>query len=404
MDHDVAIRMEGVWKRYGLPLPRWLERGKEWLQSFNHSDSLAADDNKLWILQDINLEVRCGETVAIVGRNGAAKSTLLKILAGVTPQTRGQVEVRGRVFPMIEITGGLHQELTGRENIRMIGAILGLTRRELTALMPEIEEFTELGVWLDQPIRAYSTGMVARLGFGVGACIQTDVVLIDETLSVGDLGFQNKCLARIKKMQENGSAIVLVTHSLNTAQFIAERGIVLDEGRIIASGSSVEALRAYENLVFHSGAQVQAPPSQGNATIISANIYGEDGRPVTEVAMGSPFGIEVECDLHRVLSQPLFSVTIVSAAGIICVWNISVENGLRFSEVKGRFKIRIWYDDNRLMKGFYRVDLAIQNGASCEIVEQLAGITSFSLSGSGRARGVVAMTPRWELVMPKAEH
>src|SRR3990172_5807729 len=141
MGDDIAIRLQGVWKRYGLPLPRWLRRASRWWRSLGDggSRSAASDDDGPWVLQDINLEVRRGETLAIVGRNGAAKSTLLKVLAGVTPPTRGQVDVRGRVFPMIEITGGLHPELTGREIIRLIGAILGLSRRELAALLPDIE-------------------------------------------------------------------------------------------------------------------------------------------------------------------------------------------------------------------------------------------------------------------------
>ncbi len=360
------------------------------------------------MLQDINLEVRRGETIAIVGRNGAAKSTLLKILAGVTPATRGQVAVRGRLFPMIEVTGGLHQELTGRENIRLIGAIVGVSRRELNALLPEIEEFTELGPWLDQPIRTYSTGMVARLGFGVGACIRSDIVLIDEAMAVGDLGFQNKSLARIRKMHEEGAAIVLVTHSLDTAQFIARRGVVLDDGRIVAAGSSVEALRAYEHLVFRAGApelrpQMKQPPP-ATATIAGARIYGRDGRQTTAIEMGEPFGIEVECHLDHPLRQPLFSVAIVNAAGITCVWNISAEDGgLDCAQAEGPLRLRAWYADNRLMKGYYRVDFALQDGASFEVVEQLAGIASFSVTGPGRARGVIAMAPRWELRGETAE-
>ena len=403
MGGDVAIRMEGVWKRYGLPLPRWLRRGRQALRPSgdDRARPVGGADDKPWVLQDITFEVRCGETLAIVGRNGAGKSTLLKILAGVTPATRGQVAVRGRLFPMIEVTGGLHPELTGRENIRLISAILGLSRRELTVLLPDIEEFTELGAWLDQPVRTYSTGMLLRLGFGVGACIQSDIVLIDEALSVVDLGFQNKCLARIKKMHEQGAAMVIVTHSLDTAEFIAQRGIVLDAGRIIAAGSSVEALGAYERLLFHGDGQKQRPAadptSSAIATILGARIYGTHGRDMTAVEMGSPFGIEVDCQFHRGLRQPLFSLAIVNAVGVTCAWNISAEDGLDCAEAAGRVQLRAWYAKNPLMKGYYRVDFAIQDANSFEVVEQVAGITSFPLVGAGRARGVVAMAPRWEL-------
>jgi lipopolysaccharide transport system ATP-binding protein len=298
----------------------------------------------------------------------------------------------------------LHQELTGRENIRLICAIVGLARRELNAVIPEIEEFTELGAWLDQPIRTYSTGMVARLGFGVGACLRSDIVLIDEALSVGDLGFQNKSLARIRQMHEQGAAIVLVTHSLDTAQFIARRGVVLDDGCIVASGSSVEALRAYEHLVFHADARERQPrtdPSpQASATVVGARVRGADGQPATAVEMGAPFGIEVECHLHHPIRRPIFSLAIVNAAGITCVWNISAEDGLDCPQAAGRLRLRAWYADNRLMKGHYRVDFALQDGDSFAVVEQLAGLTSFEVTGPGRARGVIAMSPRWELSAP----
>src|SRR5262249_16802396 len=220
MSNDLALAVRGVWKRYGLPLPRWLKKKPQRSDLPDYEPKPPEDGGRPWVLRDINLEVRRGEAVAIIGRNGAAKSTLLKLLAGVTPPTRGTIERRGRLFPMLEITGGLHQELTGRENIRLISAIMGVPRKELASVLPAVEEFTELDTWLDQPVRTYSTGMIARLGFGVGACVRSDIVLIDEALSVGDLAFQNKCLARIQQMREQGAAIVLVTHSLDTAQFI----------------------------------------------------------------------------------------------------------------------------------------------------------------------------------------
>ncbi len=393
MSADVAIRVHGVWKRYGLPLPRWLRRER--------SPGGRAQTTP-WVLHDINLEVRRGETLAIVGRNGAGKSTLLKILAGVTPATRGHVEVRGRVFPMIEVTGGLHPELTGRENIRLIAAILGLSRRELNALMPDIEDFTELGVWLDHPIRTYSTGMLLRLGFGMGACVHSDVVLIDEALAVADLSFQNKCLARIKQMHERGAAILLVTHSLDTAEFIAQRGILLDAGRLVAAGSAVAALDAYERLILHGDGSRQppaaAPPSTAIATILGARVLGADGRETAAVDWRAPFGIEIECEFHRHLEQPLCSLTIVNAAGVTCAWNISSEEGLRCAVAAGRMRLRAWYAENPLMKGAYRVDVAIHDAASFEATDERTAVTSFAVVGHGRARGIVTMVPRWELL------
>ncbi len=190
MSDDVVIRIEGLWKRYGLPLPAVIRKGWN-LVRHGHLES-GNGDHGPWALRDVNLEVRRGETVGIVGRNGAGKSTLLKVLAGVTAPTRGRVEIRGRIFPMIELNAGLHMELTGRENVRLLGAVMGLSRREMESRLPDIEEFTELGVWFDKPVRTYSTGMLGRLGFGVAVNIESDVVLIDETFAVGDLKFQKQ--------------------------------------------------------------------------------------------------------------------------------------------------------------------------------------------------------------------
>ncbi len=189
MSEEVMIRIEGLWKHYGLPLPRIVRRGWNWL---THKNESSGDSGGPWALKDINLEIRKGETIGIVGRNGAGKSTLLKVLAGVTAPSRGLVEIRGRLFPMIELNAGLNMELTGRENVRLLGAVMGLSRREIESKLPDIEEFTELGDWFDRPVRMYSSGMLARLGFGVAVNIESEIILIDETFAVGDLKFQKQ--------------------------------------------------------------------------------------------------------------------------------------------------------------------------------------------------------------------
>ena len=249
MAEPVSIRVEGLWKHYGLSdRPGIGQLARAVLARLGAEPT--ERDADVWALRDVSFEIKRGETVGIIGRNGAGKSTLLKVLAGVSPPTRGRVEVRGRIFPMIELNAGVHPELTGRENTYLLGAIMGVPRRRMASLLPEIEAFVELGDWFDRPVRTYSSGMVARLGFGVATRIESDVLLIDETFAVGDLKFQNKSLARLKELRENGATVILVTHSLDMLQFVAQRGIVLDEGAIVAQGSALEGLRAYEQLVF----------------------------------------------------------------------------------------------------------------------------------------------------------
>jgi len=404
MSDDVTIRIEGLWKRYGLPLPAFVHKGLNYLRRRKTSE----DDGGPWALKNVSIEVRRGETVGIVGRNGAGKSTLLKVLAGVTGPTRGRVEIRGRIFPMIELNAGLHMELTGRENVRLLGAVMGLSHREIESKLPEIDDFTELGEWFDRPVRMYSSGMLGRLGFGVAVNIESDVVLIDETFAVGDLKFQNKSLARVKEMRESGATVLLVSHSLETLQFVARRGILLEQGRLLATGSALEAINEYEKLVFRSEQKrlehrVRNRISSEDVNIYSARVYGEDGRSLTEVPAGEPFGIEVDLRLNRPLERPMFSMGILNAAGILCKWNISEEDGLSTTGASDHYLLRVWYPENRLSTGAYEAHFAAREAASFETLERIAGIVSFAVIGSRRSRGIVAGACRWELAPHESE-
>jgi ABC-type polysaccharide/polyol phosphate transport system ATPase subunit len=400
MADDVTIRVEGLWKRYGLPLPAFVRKG---LNAIRKKRSRGEDEDGPWALRDVNLEVRRGETLAIIGRNGAGKSTMLKVLAGVTGPTRGRVEIRGRIFPMIELNAGLHMELTGRENVRLLGAVMGLSNREIEARLPDIEEFTELGEWFDRPVRMYSSGMLGRLGFGVAVNIESDVVLIDETFAVGDLKFQNKSLARVKEMRESGATVLLVSHSLETLQFVAKEGILLEQGRLLVKGSALQAINEYEKLVFRSEQKrlehrVRSRISSRDVNIYHARVCDEAGRSLTEVEAEQPFGIEVDLRLNRKLERPMFSMGLLNAAGILCKWNISEEDGLLVKGDSHRYLLRVWYPENRLATGAYEAHFAAREAASFETLERIAGIVSFAVIGSQRSRGIVAGKCRWELL------
>lgn len=398
MSGDVTIRIQGLWKRYGFPIPEILRKG---LHLLKNGES-PADDGP-WALRDVNLEIRRGETIGIVGRNGAGKSTLLKVLAGVTAPTRGRVEILGRIFPMIELNAGLNMELTGRENVRLLGAIMGLTRKEIETALPSIEDFTDLGEWFDKPVRMYSSGMLARLGFGVAVSVESDVILIDETFSVGDLKFQNKSLARVKQMRESGATVLLVSHSLETLQFVARRGVLFEQGRLLSDGTALEAINAYETLVFRSEQQrlehrVRSRITSQEVNIYNARLFDRAGSTITEVPAGTPFGIEVDLRLNRCLERPMFSLGILNAAGILCKWNISEEDGLVENGECRRYLMRAWYPENRLSNGAYEVHFAVRDATSFETMERIAGVVSFAVIGKLRARGIVAGKCTWELI------
>ena len=196
-------------------------------------------------LDHVDLEVNDGEILGIIGRNGAGKSTLLKVISRVLIPTDGRVRIRGRVSPLLELGAGFHPELTGRENIFINGTLLGHTRREIEAQVPEIIEFAELGSFIDSPLRTYSSGMAARLGFAVATTWKPEILILDEVLSVGDEAFRHKCELRMRQFRDQGTTILLVTHDSNTVGTLCSRAVWLEHGQVKALGSSDEVVNLY---------------------------------------------------------------------------------------------------------------------------------------------------------------
>lgn len=196
-------------------------------------------------LNHVDLQVYEGEILGVIGRNGAGKSTLLKVISRVLIPTEGRVRIRGRVSPLLELGAGFHPELTGRENIFLNGTLLGRSRREVEARLPEIIDFAELGAFIDSPLRTYSSGMVARLGFSVSTTWKPEILILDEILSVGDEAFRHKCQVRMEKYRDQGTTTLLVTHDSNTVENLCSRAVWLDHGRIQAIGTAREVVGLY---------------------------------------------------------------------------------------------------------------------------------------------------------------
>ena len=205
--------------------------------------------NDFWALREVNLEVRQGEALALVGPNGAGKSTLLKVIARVQRPTSGRVVVRGNVSPMIELGAGFHPELTGRENIFINGAMLGFSHRQMQRKFESIVEFSDLAQFIDAPLRTYSSGMTARLGFAIAADVDPDILIIDEALAVGDEAFQKKCLARMNEFRERGVTIFYVTHSLDGVEKLCPRAAWLEGGQLRGIGPAREVVAAYRKRI-----------------------------------------------------------------------------------------------------------------------------------------------------------
>ena len=368
MRDEVIIKVEHLWKQYGLPMPRIVKRLRQDLKR----KSLSSTVLDYWALKDVSFEVKKGETLGIIGSNGAGKSTLLKILAGVTPATRGSIAVKGRISPMIELNAGTHPELTGRENIRLLGAILGFSGRYIEEKMPAIEKFTELGGWLDQAVRKYSSGMMARLGFGVAMNVQADVLLVDEVLAVGDLSFQRKCYDRLGQLRATGVTVVFVSHALRQVERLCDRAILLDSGKIDSLGESAEAVNHYYNqsastaLEGNSELPVMSFVSSGEVSISSIDILDNNNNLIETLQVGDPFNIRVIYNAHETLKQPIIAISVLTA-DFMLVTNFSTDGERERPNWSGEGSVVCHIPDLRLLPGVYYLRIIVRrnDGFKC---------------------------------------
>lgn len=256
---DVAIRIEGLSKRYAVYHSPF-ERLKHVVLPGRQKGF-----DEFWALSDINLTIARGETCAIVGRNGSGKSTLLQILCGTLRGTSGLVEVNGRVAALLELGAGFNVDFTGRENVYMNGAVLGLSREDIDGRFAEIEAFAEIGDFIDQPVKTYSSGMYVRLAFAVAIHVDPQILIVDEALAVGDSRFQAKCMNRIKKMQKTGVTILFVSHDIGAVRSLCERALWLDKGKVRLIDDAFSVTAQYNQYLFQSEEEAEAQSSDNSA-------------------------------------------------------------------------------------------------------------------------------------------
>jgi homopolymeric O-antigen transport system ATP-binding protein len=291
---------------------------------------------ELWALRDASFEIEQGEVVGVIGRNGAGKSTLLKLLARVTVPTEGRAEIHGRVGSLLEVGTGFHQELTGRENVFLSGAILGMRRTEIQRKFDEIVAFAEIESFIDTPVKRYSSGMGLRLGFAVAAFLEPEVLLVDEVLAVGDLEFRRKCLGRINQVStEDGRTVVFVSHDLNAILSTCSRTLLIEHGTILADDSSDAVVAQYEHqrssAVPVEGKFTRSDPNPKYPTPIfaGARIVAEDGGGNT--SHGSLFTLEVETAAHAAAGRFGIDVRIVDRRErVVTYFSSAVMQGLYF--------------------------------------------------------------------------
>jgi lipopolysaccharide transport system ATP-binding protein len=307
---EIAIKAQGVGKLFRIPSRQEAydtlrDSFVRWVKSFlrtGHRKVLTEDT--VWALKDVSFEVKPGEIVGIIGRNGAGKSTLLKVLSRITRPTTGVVEIHGRAGSLLEVGTGFHNELTGRENIFLNGAILGMGKREIDRKFDEIVDFGEVGKFIDTPVKHYSSGMYLRLGFAVAAHLEPDILIVDEVLAVGDARFQKKCLNKMQDVGKEGRTVLFVSHNMQAITRLCPRAILLDDGKILVDGPADKVVSAYLNSGFGTMAWRDWPeptkaPGRETARLRSVRTRTEDGRVTEAMDIRRSIFIEMEYDVLK---------------------------------------------------------------------------------------------------------
>lgn len=318
------IHVEGLSKKYRIGVLERCDTFREALTNMARApfrrlsqlgNSLPLEET-IWALKDVSFEVQAGEVLGIIGRNGAGKTTLLKILSQITEPTQGRAEIRGRVRSLLEVGTGFHPELTGRENIYLNGAILGMKKAEIDRKFDEIVAFAKIEKFLDTPVKRYSSGMYVRLAFAIAAHLEPDILMIDEVLSVGDLAFREKCFRHMRTLRETGVTILVVSHYLAQVSVLTRRCVWLDYGRIRRIGGTDEVLAAYANeTTLENGSNSGIRPkgnqeSAGKIEFAAVRTVDSNGKPCSHFEMGQDITFEFDVRVHEPVRRPRFSMCI----------------------------------------------------------------------------------------------
>lgn len=405
MSCETAIRVAGLGKCYHIyrspqdRLKQFLWRGRrKFFREF-------------WALRDVSFEIRRGEVVGIIGRNGSGKSTLLQLVCGTLSPSCGEVTVTGRVAALLELGAGFNPEFTGRENVFMSAAILGLGQREIEARFDEIVAFSEIGDFIDQPVKTYSSGMFVRLAFAVATSVDPDVLVIDEALSVGDGAFAYKSFNRIMQLRDAGKTILFCSHALFQVESLCERTLWLDRGVVVSDGSSAEVVAAYQAFLDSSTPAAATAAADNRATVsashavpgqaklgnILVSVDGEDFGRVPVISDKSSLTVAFDFVSDPALPCPTAAITFHAMDGRMITSTGSLEDGLPLSRTAdGSGRARVTFDNIPLLKGSYELSVHLLCERGIHLHDSANAAAKLQVQQLGRTLGYFSIPHRWE--------
>lgn len=319
---------------------------------------------EFWALKNISFDIHAGQVVGIIGSNGAGKSTLLKILTGITPPTEGEIILNGKIGSLLEVGTGFHPELTGRENIFLNGAILGMTHREIVKKFDEIIEFSGIGKFLDTPVKYYSSGMYVRLAFSVAAHMEPDILLVDEVLAVGDAEFQKKCLGKMEEVtQKSKRTILFVSHNMSAIQNICKYSILLDKGTIVMMGETPDVINKYLLSNLSKDSTYEFPIDNNKpASITKISLLSKENQEIREFPINHEFKIKIDFECHTPVVNSVMSILIYSHDRDLLLYSSDSDTTGKLSEYKtGKYSTEITIPKSLLNIGQYFFEVRLHN-------------------------------------------
>ncbi len=392
---NTAIAIENLGKRYtighkkanGDGIRHALERAARhpltWMKTDLRRRKKSED---FWALRGVSLQVEPGEVVGIVGRNGAGKSTMLKLLSRITVPTEGRIRINGRVGSLLEVGTGFHQELTGRENIFLNGAILGMSRAEVRRKFDEIVAFGEVEEFLDTPVKRYSSGMYVRLAFAVAAHLEPEILIVDEVLAVGDGAFQKKCLNKMGSFANSGRTVLFVSHSMEAVRDLCQRGIWMKDGRVHQDGPAEETIAAYFDEM--SGDRPFSCESRDHGlTIHSVILKDAEGQKCSEFHPGDDLIVEIEYEAQKCVDRPYLVLSVHGMSGTCFTANMLLD-GNRPSELFGRGKVACRFKALPLLPRTYSIRMSLRASNGSDMIVNSQDVAYLHVVGNLRDYGL----------------
>ncbi|MBX2990045.1 MAG: ABC transporter ATP-binding protein [Bacteroidetes bacterium] len=368
--------------------------------------------NTFWALKDVTFEVQSGEVIGVIGRNGAGKSTLLKILSRITDPTSGYAEIRGRVGSLLEVGTGFHPELTGRENILLNGAILGMSKVDIARRFDEMVSFAEVEKFIDTPVKHYSSGMYLRLAFAVAAHLETDILLVDEVLAVGDMQFQKKCLGKMSDVASAGRTVVFVSHNMSAVKSLCSKALLLKSGQIGFEGDVKEAVDKYltDGSTIHETGVIDDSFTRqfgtGEARFRKVELTTSDGIPTKQFYFRQHITVGMEFEVKQQVPDANISVGITTADGMMVVYSETLDiDGSTLTLTEGHHCIGVEIPAS-LLPGNYSIQLGLGhlNGKTIDWIERVCDFTVLKVSLEkdrhyrwSSSHGFIAMEATWHL-------